>query len=259
MPGIKKKKKWIWLIVLSVVLLIAIMLIALAIWQRNNIQAVLNYSKYSKTELEQKLSESHETLVEQIEKYAPDLMRDFTEEEKRQIASGEKTKEEVVEAMIEERAQKMAAADKNGAESGNKTSSSSNQANKNSQGAKPSSSGNAKETSEKIIGRYTAKIYSVRSKFVGQLNALEAQAKADYIRQKNQTGTAPSVSQMVSKYLGKASSLEKQCDSQMAGILSSLKSELKQNGMDTSIVSSIKAEYENEKSLKKAQYMERLR
>lgn len=249
MPILAKKKHKIAAIIGIIVAVLLILVALLAIWQHNNIKAVMDYSRYTPKELSKKLESNQQTLIEQIKQYAPNLLREMTAEEKEQIASGKKTQEEVISNIVKEQAQKIAAGQESSSAGVTSVAKGSTTSNK---------EDSSKANMEKIISRHTAQVYVVKSEFVGRLEGLESAAKAEYIRTMNQTGKAPSKSQMISKYLGQAASLEKQCDGEMNQVLSSLKTELKKNNMDTSIVNTIRSEYENEKSLKKAQYMSRL-
>ena len=104
------------------------------------------------------------------------------------------------------------------------------------------------------LAAIVGEIYALRTSFVGQLDGLLQQAKAEYgalspeQREKQKNSLA-------SKYIGLAGSLEANCDSQMEAILSRIQKHLKENGGDTSLVKEIRKVYENEKALKKSYYM----
>lgn len=104
------------------------------------------------------------------------------------------------------------------------------------------------------LAAMVGEIYALRASFVGQLDGLLQQAKAEYSalspeqreKQKNS---------LTSKYIGLAGNLESNCDSQMESILSRIQKHLKETGGDTSLVKEIRKVYENEKALKKSYYM----
>ena len=56
-----------------------------------------------------------------------------------------------------------------------------------------------------------------------------------------------------------SNSLMSQCDGRVATLLGELESELRAAGGDLSIITTIKNAYENEKNLKKAYYMSKLK
>ena len=59
----------------------------------------------------------------------------------------------------------------------------------------------------------------------------------------------------MSKYLGKAGSLEGEADAKVEDLLSELKTELEAIGANPSIVDTMRSSYENEKTLKKSYYL----
>ena len=61
--------------------------------------------------------------------------------------------------------------------------------------------------------------------------------------------------ELISKHMSIALSLMNQCDAKVAKLVNELETELKKLGGDTSIIKTIKDAYENEKALKKAQYL----
>ncbi len=98
-----------------------------------------------------------------------------------------------------------------------------------------------------------ARIYLLRSTFVGKLDALESQARQEYINQ----GGNVNVKEFAQRFLGQGTALESQCDAQMEQILSEMKKELLRAGKDTALISQIRATYETEKSVKKAALLEK--
>ncbi len=104
------------------------------------------------------------------------------------------------------------------------------------------------------LSAMVGEIYALRGSFEGQANSLVQQAKNEYYalsaeERKAQRGA------LASKYLGIAAGLEASCDAQMEGILSRISAYLQQTGGDTSLVGQIRSVYQNEKALKKSQYM----
>ena len=117
-----------------------------------------------------------------------------------------------------------------------------------------SHSSSASQGYDAQLAAMVGEIYALRASFVGQLDGLLQQAKAEYStlspeqREKQKSSLA-------SKYIGLAGSLESSCDSQMEAILSRIQKHLKETGGDTSLVKEIRRVYENEKALKKSYYM----
>lgn len=110
------------------------------------------------------------------------------------------------------------------------------------------------QTYDAELAAMVGEIYALRSSFVGQLDDLLQQAKAEYAalspaeREKQKNALA-------SKYISLAGGLESSCDSQMESILSRIQKHLKETGGDPSLVKEIRKVYENEKALKKSYYM----
>lgn len=99
-----------------------------------------------------------------------------------------------------------------------------------------------------------AKMYVLKSNFEAELDSLYNEAIAYYQtlspeQQKN------GKSELIKKFYSTALSLEKSCDAQVNEILSDLESALKESGESTELVTKIQTAYTEEKSLKKAYYM----
>lgn len=93
MRGGSIKKKRIFLIILLIVLVGAV---ALAIWQWDNIQALVMAVTYSDEKLADKKAENDKIISDALEKYPEISVRDLTEEEKQALAEGRLTEEEVL-------------------------------------------------------------------------------------------------------------------------------------------------------------------
>ena len=117
-----------------------------------------------------------------------------------------------------------------------------------------SSSSTTSQNYDAELAAMVGEIYALRASFIGQLDGLLQQAKAEYSalspeqREKQKSSLA-------SKYIGLAGNLESSCDSQMEAILSRIQKHLKETGGDTSLIKEIRKVYENEKALKKSYYM----
>lgn len=91
-----------------------------------------------------------------------------------------------------------------------------------------------------------AKLYVLRSTYIGKLDALVAQAKKEYYADKSRK------SELEGKYLRLGSSMEKECDAQMETLISQIHAELIRTGGDLGLIDEIRAVYAQEKSAKKA-------
>ena len=204
--------------------------ICLAVWQRDNISAVMSGLKYSDEDIQQQIDTSKKDVETELEKYNVSGLRDFTFEEEEAIRKGQLTVEEAVEKILSQRGNQQST----GGESSSQSTGSENVS--------------STDDSSAIVSEYTIKLYSLKAEYLGQIGNLIDQAKAD-----NKNGM--SAGTLMSTYLGKAASLESEADSQVEALLSELKGKLEDVGADTSIISTMRSSYENEKTLKKSYYL----
>lgn len=91
-----------------------------------------------------------------------------------------------------------------------------------------------------------AKIYVLRSTYIGRIDALVKQARHEYYQDKSRK------SELEGKYLRIGSNMEKECDAQMEALISEIHAELIRTGGDLSLIDEIRSVYAQEKSAKKA-------
>ena len=216
-----------------VFLCIAIVCGGVFVWQKDHIMAVINAIKYSDEELSQKLITSQEDLKQTVEEFAGEELREYTDEELSQIERGEVTKDEVMAKIINEAVEKKISQKAPEAENEKKTN---------------------EQEAEIIINEHIAQMYSLKSSYLGQIDAMLATASAEYYSMAEGGAKGKETKQvLIPKYMGILSGLEKQCDAKVEGILSSLTKELKARNHSLDIVKTIRSAYENEKSIKMAQ------
>jgi len=87
---------------------------------------------------------------------------------------------------------------------------------------------------------------------------MEATVKSEYAAMPAEKKNLVGKKELVSKHMGVALGLMNQCDAKVEALIAELETELKKIGGDTSIIRTIKNAYENEKALKKAQYLKLL-
>ena len=229
-----KMKKWVKVLI-CVLAILLVTVIALAIWQRNNISAVFKMLTSDKEQIAQEMNENKEQLEKELQEKYPSVIDDITAEQEEKILRGELTVEEVV-AEINKKYEERRAEQQSAIGSAN------------------SSSGNNAAV-DRLIGDKVIEIYSLKAYYLGQLGQLEAAVKSDYSALPENKRNIIGKKELVSKYMGRATSLMSQCDSRVESVLSELKSGLESYGADTSIIKRIRNAYENEKALKKAYYM----
>ena len=229
-----KMKKWVKVLI-CVLAILLVTVSALAIWQRNNISAVFKMLTSDKEQIAQEMNENKEQLEKELQEKYPSVIDDITAEQEEKILRGELTVEEVV-AEINKKYEERRAEQQSAIGSAN------------------SSSGNNAAV-DRLIGDKVIEIYSLKAYYLGQLGQLEAAVKSDYSALPENKRNIIGKKELVSKYMGRATSLMSQCDSRVESVLSELKSGLESYGADTSIIKRIRSAYENEKALKKAYYM----
>jgi len=218
---------------------------AVGIWQRNNIKAIVEFSRYSNKEISDKMVKDKEALKEEIKGSAPDLIRDFTPEEQQLIASGKVTIDEMVKKVLNEQSNASQNVKEDSATTKSSTSTS------------PSQSENASKINA-VINEQVAKMYGFEAYYLGQLGSIESNAKSG-ATSSSADGKTVINRKTISQYINTAASLESKCDAKINAVLSSLKTQLVNLGGDVSIVDTLRNAYENEKSLKKAYYMSLLK
>ncbi len=285
----KGKRKAAKIICVVFAVLIAVVSGA-AIWQKDNIKAFILSRKYSSKELLAQMSENDKQLKEEIEKYFPEGIREYTDEEKEQIESGELSEKQVLAKILSEKSEELENKENMTDEEREiyekieqiqkkinpnvkvsvdtsdvlvpkpaKDANSSGEIvviGKPSQsGANNSSKSDHSPTAESIISKYVSQLYALEGKYIGYIEGVVSSAKGEA---KSKGLTKKDTSALLSigaKYTSRINSLEASCDGEVEAVISNLKRELNAIGADTGIISTIRSAYSNEKSLKRAYYM----
>lgn len=236
----KKKKEKKKRVIICVIIGIVIVAGAFALynWQKNNITALWYAMNSSSDEIADQIEESDQRVRNRLSEITGIQMRSLTKEEAKLLADGEITQEEAVSLITGEttleiiQSKKSESADKS-SESGNESESGND------------SAGNGSQSVD--ISSTLAKIYALEGEFTGSIESLISEGRAN--------AGSMSAPELIRKYSGMAASLEGACDSRLESLISELESKLAASGGDKSIISEIRAEYQNKKSLKKAELM----
>lgn len=218
-------KKW-KIVLVTIIVFFALSLSALAVWQFDNICAVIKAFTSTANEIADEMNETKKKLEEDLKKQNIEVVSDFTAEEEKQIIKGELTVDEALAGLNEkyENSKKVTTAPNNPA-------------------------------ANKLIGEKTVELYSLKAYYLGQLGQMEKTVKSEYaalpLEKKNLVGKKDIVNRHMSTALG----LMNQCDAKVEEILAELKAGLESLNADTSIIKTIRKAYENEKNLKKAYYL----
>lgn len=112
------------------------------------------------------------------------------------------------------------------------------------------------DTSSEEIAACIAKLYVLKSNFTGQLTSMETEIINAYESLPKEEHTPASRKKIAGQYIKTVANLEVQCDAQVDSLLSELTEKLTAQGKDTAVVDTLRQSYENEKSLKKAYYLD---
>ncbi|MBE7026804.1 MAG: hypothetical protein E7410_04500 [Ruminococcaceae bacterium] len=228
-------------IVFAVLVIIAL---ALAFWQRDNIAAFVGAIKNDPEKIAEKIAENDKELKSELETYLGEGFREYTEEEKAQIESGEVSEKEVLAKIISE-----------------KSDESQNEIQNESQNAEPVKNETAapgkKVSTEEIINRYVSKLYSMENRYIAGIDNVLARAHAEYVSIARHEKDMAALSSVGSKYIKEIYALEAQCDGEVETLLANLKAELEGVGADTSIIEKMRSAYKEEKQLKRSYYMKK--
>ncbi len=212
----EKKKRKIRVMILWVLLLaIVIGIGTLVLLQWNNIQAVWVRFQYSQEERQALLNRSQDDIQKILDDLNLSNVTPLTLEQESLLTSGSLSEEEALQLIM----------------------------------GKEQSGGTDSAALEQLMAR----IYLLRSTFVGKLDALEAQARQEYIENDGNVV----FKEFAQRFLGQGTALESQCDAQMEQILAEMKRELIRIGKDMTLISEIRTTYETEKSVKKAALLEK--
>ena len=222
-----------WKKVLLVVLIVFIASVgAVAVWQRNNLTAIIKTMTNTDEEIAQQLNETKQKLEGDLKEKYPSIVSDFSAEDEKKIMKGEMSVDDAVEKLNREYQNNRLQFD-----------------------IKSSGNPEIDEKADEIIGDKVIELYSLKAYYLGQLGQLEATVKKEYSALPESKRNLIGKKELVSRHIGTANGLLSQCDSRVSALLGELQGELKKIGADTSIIKTIKDAYENEKALKKAYYL----
>lgn len=236
--------------------ILAVILLAagvLAWWQWDNLAAAINGLRYSREELEDKLAENDRAIKDAVAAIPEVTIRDVTDEERQALRDGTITSEQLVQSMV--------GGEKEQTVSGQLAQEPAKSVDPKPKSDEPQTPSKTPEqlAYEQELSAVIAKVYVLREEFLGKLDALLAQALAEYKAMPSEQRTAGGLASFASGYLSKGLDMEKQCDAQIEAIIVELETLLQENNGDLSIAQTVYDTYVEEKSLKKAWYMAELK
>ena len=247
----KKRTK----ILLGIAAVLAVAAGVLCVRQWNNITAARYTLTMDQDAVSSRIAENEAVLHEVLTEYD---LADYTpsEEDIAAVASGEKTTQELAQEMVSAQAASSQAGVA-GAPAASGTAASSAGSSGPAQSASPSAPAQpAAPSYDDQIRAQVAMMYVLRSTFVSRLDELVNQAVFDYALAENFTRDGRMAA--VTPYLDAVSTLEEECDAEVATVVAELRRLLKASGQDDSLAKKVEETYEEEKSLKKAYYLKEL-
>ena len=231
-----KKRKKLWIILL---LLLLILLAGLALWQRENLRILIQAGKYTTEDLNTKLAENRQTLQTTLEQHPEISARAPTEEETQALKTGELAPEELIKALVETAEPQV--------EGGG--------------AAEPDQTGEIAQAENPYsaeLSELIARVLALQALYVGKLESLEVEAKAEYRTKPESERTKTKLVEWASGYVKRATEMEKECDAEIDGIVREMLALIRKYGGDTEIPDTVVFCYAEEKRLKKAWYISRL-
>ncbi len=226
-------------IVLWIVLFFLASVIALAVWQFDNIMVLVKTFSTSSADIAREIDISKKQLEQELKEQYPSVVSDFSAEEEKKIIKGELSVEDAVSSLNEKfENRKSKEKDKTGQPVQNNS--------------------KTREEVDALIGEKAIELYSLKAYYLGKLGQMEASVKKDYASMPKEKKNLIGKKELVSKYMGIALGLLSECDARVEKLLTELNAELKKLDADTSIIKKIRDAYENEKNLKKAYYIKLL-
>ena len=213
---------------------------AAAAWQWNNITAARYGLTMDRDTIDQRLQENAKALDDAMDKYNVPKY-EITEDELSQLTDGTLDAQDVAKKLLEGQASSGEAEEKRETASSSGTSASGS-------AAKEELSAEEKEIQELI-----ATMYVLRSTYVGKLEAVVQSAIDEYA---SGDMTPERRTEVVYERFDELQAMEKECDEKVASVVSRLRELLKKTGQDDTLAKQVEETYQQEKSLKKAAYIQ---
>ena len=219
-------------IALGVVAVLAAAGAAAAVWQWNNLNALRYGLTLDQDTLDQRLEENQTVLNEAMDQYEISDYT-FTEEEVSQLTEGAVSAQEAAKKLLEQPTQETP------------------------QPEQPEQAPQADHAQEEAeIRELIATMYVLRATYVGKLEAVVQSAIDEYTAGEH---TPENRTRVVRSKLDELIAMEKECDGEVAAVVSRLRELLKATGQDDSLARQVEETYQEEKSLKKAYYLNEFR
>lgn len=226
---------------LCVLLVLALALGGLCVWQRNNLRALVLSLQLTQDELSNQMQQNKTAEVSQS---AGVNVRPLTEEEREKLRDNELTRDELIDRLVNDSAESTLPDAPDAADPADPDTPDAPQA--------PS----AEETALRAqLAKYIAEIYVMEAEYTDWLVHANQSAIDDFNDLPASEQTTASKYNIGMRYLSLALEKEKECDVRMSEVENNIRSVLTQLGESTELVDEIQRVYEEEKATKKAYYL----
>ena len=263
---IKKSHK-----ILIVIAVIAAVVCALCIWQRENISAVIESFTMSEEDIKQRSQTDAQKVTKYLENNNLASIRDLTETEQKALVENRITDMQAILIMKGETTLENAEknfASQSGAQSGSSdgkntgTASNGNNSAQSKPSNQPSDGGDLNKNNTNTdydtqISDLVAQVYVIKARFTSSLRGLEQTVCSEFYSLPKSEWNNENKNRIIKKYTQSALDMQADCDAQVNDILTRLKPLLSAAGKDESIINTIKTSYENEKKSTKSMYIKK--
>ncbi len=241
-----RKKK-----VLCVLLVLALVLGGLCVWQRNNLRALGLRLRLTQEELSDQLNEQQNKTAE-ITQNAGVNVRPLTEEEREKLRDNAVTRDELIDRLVGEAiAPTEPPAPTEPTEPAETTTPDESTPTPDA----PHTPGVDEQALRAQLAKYIAEIYVMEAEYTDWLADANQSAIDDFNALPAAEQTSASKYRIGMQYLSLALEKEKECDARMSEVEGNIRSVLTQLGESTALVDEIQRVYEEEKATKKAYYL----
>lgn len=221
-----KKAGKIALIVAGVVIVAGV---AVTAWQWNNLKAAVYLMTMDQDTLTTRLDENRQVLDTAMEEYQI-TPYEFSQEQIDALASGELDPQALAAQLLAEEDAQQAASS-----------------------ADPDSTTEPFAAEKAEIRELIATMYVLRATYVGKLEVIVQEAIDEYVAGEH---TAENRQKVVYSKFDQLTALESECDAKVADVVARLRTLLKTIGQDDTLAKEVEQTYQEEKSLKKAYYVQ---
>lgn len=222
-------------------------MIIVAVWQRDNLEALRYAVSMSEEELGQSMEENQEEFDAIAREYGIPAIG-LTEEELAALESGGESAAEIADRLLSSYGGAVDDGSGAGSQEGSDTSS----------GDNGDSAEDVSSDTDSEIQRLITSLYVLRSSYTSRLDGLISEASSEFYSLAPESRTDTARRRIVATKISEASSLESSCDAQVESICEQIRVCLSGSGQDTSLADRVMSAYQQEKALKKASYLSQI-